>query len=142
MHVNAMLSNIAYALSCLERRNELDENKKRKCTTDQRAWYEVEVLMAEPRLSSYMNKGMRGSTEQTFIPQEKAILIEECLDILTPQQRDAFIMVKVNRFPYETAAQIMNLKRTTIQNHVERASHKIETYLSTHKDQMSLPITG
>ncbi|MRX54828.1 Fis family transcriptional regulator [Bacillus idriensis] len=53
-------------------------------------------------------------------------LIEDALCTLSEREKDAFLMIKVEGLTFEYAAELMGIKKTSVQNHVERAIKKIE----------------
>lgn len=60
------------------------------------------------------------------LPIHQKVMIEEAIDGLTEKERDAFLMIRVEGLTYEYAAELMNIKKTSIQNHLQRAEKKIE----------------
>jgi len=53
-------------------------------------------------------------------------LIEDALCTLTDRERDVFMMVKVEGLTFEYTAELLGIKKSTIQTHLERAEKKIE----------------
>lgn len=53
-------------------------------------------------------------------------LIEDTLCTLTIRERDIFIMIKVEGIIFEYTAELLGLKKSTVQTHLERAEKKIE----------------
>ena len=66
-----------------------------------------------------------GDFERELTKYERE-MIEDALCELTTRERDAFMMVKVEGLSYEYAAELMDIKKTTVQTHVDRAEKKIE----------------
>ena len=53
-------------------------------------------------------------------------IIDDALCTLTEREKDVFFMIKVEGITYEYAAELLGVKKTTVQNHLERAIKKIE----------------
>lgn len=56
---------------------------------------------------------------------EDEITINSYLALFSPQEREAFTLVKGNNFSYEEAAVLMGCGKSTVQCYVERAEYKI-----------------
>jgi positive control factor len=53
-------------------------------------------------------------------------LIEDALCTLTEREKDVFIMIKVEGLTFEYTAELLAIKKSTVQSHLERAEKKIE----------------
>jgi positive control factor len=138
-HVNAMIRDCDYIIQWLE----TGSRPGLKRGIERRAGYQREMPMDMDMMRRYMGRGARGDQEaHPEISRDQMVMMEEALDILTIQQRDAFIMVAVNRFSLEMAADIMGLKKTSVQNHVDRAKAKIAAFITKYHYQTCMPITG
>jgi RNA polymerase sigma-70 factor (ECF subfamily) len=138
-HVAAMIRDCEYIIEWLETGRRPGNRRGIERRSKEQREFPVDV----DTVRRYMYGGKRGSTDGSAgIPEEQVIMMEEALSILTTQQRDAYIMVKVNRFSLENAADVMGLKKTTVQNHVDRAQLKISAFIAKYHYQLSLPITG
>lgn len=64
--------------------------------------------------------------EERELSQEEKEMIEDALCQLTKRERDIFIMIRVEMLSYEHVAELLGIKKTTVQTHLERAEKKIE----------------
>jgi positive control factor len=53
-------------------------------------------------------------------------LIDDALCTLTSREKDIFFMIKVEGLTYENTADLLGVKKSTVQTHLERAEKKIE----------------
>ncbi|MGM0854286.1 MAG: sigma factor-like helix-turn-helix DNA-binding protein [Bacillota bacterium] len=60
------------------------------------------------------------------LTEDERGMIEDAICDLTKREKDAYFMVKVEGLSYKCAAELMGIKKTTLQNHVGRAKKKIE----------------
>nr|WP_278187292.1 MULTISPECIES: sigma-70 family RNA polymerase sigma factor [Bacillaceae] len=52
-------------------------------------------------------------------------IIEDALCTLTVREKDIFLMIKVEGITYEYTAELLGIKKSTVQSHLERAEKKI-----------------
>lgn len=138
-HVNAMIRDCHYVIEWLGtgRRPGTKRGIERSAKKDR------EIPMDMDILRRYMGRGERCNLHfHKEISHDQMVMMESALDILTVQQRDAFVMVAVNRFSLEMAAETMGLKKTSVQNHVDRAKAKISAFITKYHYQTCLPISG
>jgi positive control factor len=60
-------------------------------------------------------------------------IIDDALCTLTEKEKDVFLMIKVEGITFEYTAELLGVKKSTVQTHFERAEKKIE-----HRKQESL----
>lgn len=53
-------------------------------------------------------------------------IIEDALCTLTKREKEIFIMIKAEGLTYEYTAELLGVKKSTVQTHLERAEKKIE----------------
>ncbi|AGK52018.1 positive control sigma-like factor [Bacillus sp. 1NLA3E] len=53
-------------------------------------------------------------------------IIEDALCTLTEREKDVFLMIKVEGITFEYTAEILGVKKSTVQTHFKRAEKKIE----------------
>lgn len=53
-------------------------------------------------------------------------IIDDALCTLTEREKDVFLMIKVEGITFEFTAEILGIKKSTVQTHYERAEKKIE----------------
>lgn len=53
-------------------------------------------------------------------------IIDDALCTLTDREKEVFLMIKVEGLTFEYTAELMGIKKTTVQTHLERAENKIE----------------
>jgi RNA polymerase sigma factor (sigma-70 family) len=53
-------------------------------------------------------------------------IIEDVLCTLTEREKDVFLMIKVEGITFEYVAELLGVKKSTVQSHFERAEKKIE----------------
>src|SRR5574341_795327 len=134
-HVNGMIRDCQYVIEWME----TGRRPGNRRGIERRAKKDREIPMDLDILRRYMGRGSRGVLEfHKEITHEQMVMMESALDILTVQQRDAFVMVVVNRFSLEMAADVMGLKKTSVQNHVDRAKAKITAFITKYHYQICL----
>lgn len=52
-------------------------------------------------------------------------IIDDALCTLTEREKDIFLMIKVEGITYEYTAELLGIKKSTVQSHLERAEKKI-----------------
>lgn len=62
---------------------------------------------------------------QGELSSDQLELLEDLLAKLTVRERDAFVLVRGRGYSYSEAAELMNIKKTSLQNMVERAEKKL-----------------
>lgn len=138
-HVRSMISDCNYVIEWLE----TGRRPGNRRGIERRSKEQREIPIDPLTMRMYMYRGKRGDVDSNKgISAEQVIMMEEALAILTKQQCDSFVMVKVNGYSLEYAAEIMGLKKTSVQNHVDRAALKISAFVTKYHHQISLGITG
>lgn len=64
--------------------------------------------------------------EERELTREEKEMIEDALCELTQRERDVFIMIRAEGLTYEHVAELLGVKKSTVQTHLERAEKKIE----------------
>ncbi|WP_416730288.1 sigma factor-like helix-turn-helix DNA-binding protein [Fictibacillus sp. JL2B1089] len=60
------------------------------------------------------------------LPSFEKEIIEDALCTLTNRERDVFMMIKVEGLTFEYTAELIGVKKSTVQTHLERAERKID----------------
>lgn len=58
------------------------------------------------------------------LSEEQKELLADLLEILTPKEKEAFVMIRGNGYSFSEAAEIMKVTKGTVQNLVARAEEK------------------
>lgn len=66
-----------------------------------------------------------GKPKREELSSDQLELLEDLLARLTLRERDAFVMVRGRGYSYSEAAELMHVKKTSLQNMVERAEKKL-----------------
>lgn len=61
--------------------------------------------------------------------KEKAIALYQAIDKLSPNQRVAFTLIKIDEMPYAEASEVMNLSIKAVESLVSRAKENIKKQL-------------
>lgn len=115
-HVASMIRDLEFVIEWLETGRNPDSRRG----IDKR-----EVYTMNPQIIDRI-KIEKPEIEERELSQEEKGMIEDALCELTKRERDAFIMVKAEGLSYEHAAELMGVKKGTLQSYVERAIKKIE----------------
>lgn len=59
------------------------------------------------------------------LTEDEKVMIEDALSELTKREREVFMMIRAEGLTYEFTAELLGIKKTTVQNHLERAEKKI-----------------
>jgi RNA polymerase sigma-70 factor (ECF subfamily) len=76
----------------------------------------LDVLPVEPIYKSIAHEISRFEKE----------LIDDALCTLTDREQDVFFMIKVEGITFEYTAELLGIKKSTVQSHLKRAEKKIE----------------
>jgi positive control factor len=111
-----MESDLQYTIEWLENGRRPDSKKG----ADRKNVYVTDpaVLEALPVNSPY-----KALAQKLSLIQEE--IIEDALCTLTSRERDVFLMIKVEGLTFEYTAELLGVKKSTIQTHMERAERKI-----------------
>ena len=71
--------------------------------------------------------------------KELNALIEKGIDLLPPQQKNAFLLSRQESLSYEAIAQAMGISKETVKKHIGRALNFLRTYISNYSD-LTLPL--
>jgi len=83
------------------------------------------VYLTDPRVLDSLRVDSPAPAEKELSREEKE-LIEDALCTLTVREKDVFMLIKVEGITYEYAAELLGVKKSTVQKHLERAVRKIE----------------
>jgi len=94
-----------------------------------------EKLMQE--LISRM-KPFSTETDETIAFKEGEKLLNEALELISPQRRLVYQLSRTQGMSYDEIAQHLNLSRNTVKNHLVSALSFIRTYLGKHNEMLLL----
>lgn len=78
--------------------------------------------------------------EELLLNKEAAALLQQAIDQLSPQRRQAFNLCKIEGRSYEEASQIMGVSVATINSHITQSLQSIKIYVLKHQDKTLLII--
>lgn len=114
--INGMISDLEYAIEWLT----IGRNPDARRGIDKSGVYVTDPLVIESMLVT-----TKCHEERSLSTFEKE-LIEDALCSLSVREKDAFILVRVEGFTFEYAAELLGVKKGAAQSYVERAEKKIE----------------
>ncbi|MBC2239772.1 sigma factor-like helix-turn-helix DNA-binding protein [Listeria booriae] len=120
--IGGMISDVRYALEWM-RSARMPGNRR---GIERRSSYQREVCIDSVQLQAYVRNQETNESTISAWDKEK---IDNCLSILSDQQKDCFYMHVAKMYSLEDVATILGLQKTTVQNHVDRAKNKIKDYL-------------
>lgn len=77
-------------------------------------------------------------TEEEIYLKESKDLLDQAMDQLTPQRRQAFKLCKIDGYSYQQAADIMGISVSTVSNHLVHATHSVRDYILKSKGGVAL----
>lgn len=83
------------------------------------------VYLTDPRVLDSLRVDRPDPAEKELSREEQE-LIEDALCTLTVREKDVFMLIKVEGITFEYAAELLGIKKSTVQKHLERAVKKIE----------------
>jgi positive control factor len=114
--ISSMISDLEYAIDWLE----TGRNPDARRGIDKQGVYSMNPLTLDQL------EFEKSELVQRELTREEKELIEDALCRLSKREKDAFMLVKVEGVSFKDAAELMGIKKTTAQTHVERAEKKIE----------------
>jgi RNA polymerase sigma-70 factor (family 1) len=72
--------------------------------------------------------------EEAIISKEDISLLNEIINQLPPQRKQVFILCKVENKSYEEVSKLLNVSKSTIQDHMVKANHSIRDFLKKHPE--------
>lgn len=80
------------------------------------------------------------NAEELLLKKESALLLQQAIDQLSPQRRQAFNLCKIEGKSYEEASQLMGVSVATINSHITQSLQVIRAYILKHQDKTLLVI--
>jgi positive control factor len=114
--ISGMISDLEYALEWLnsgrnpDARRGIDKNG---------------VYLTDPAILDVLPVAPTYKTIAREISSFEQELIEDALCTLTEREKDVFLMIKVEGLTFEYSAELLGVKKSTVQSHLERAEKKI-----------------
>ena len=78
--------------------------------------------------------------EEILLNKEANALLQQAIDQLSPQRKQAFKLCKIEGRSYEEASQIMGVSVATINSHITQSLQTIKIYVLKHQDKTMLII--
>lgn len=72
--------------------------------------------------------------EEAMQYQQTTALLKKAVDQLSPQQKKAYELIKINGCSYKKAAEIMGISPLTIKEYLVASNKSIRNYILTHTD--------
>lgn len=79
-------------------------------------------------VNSMEHKEIEHTTDNVLDLKEASVILEQALEILTPQQRAAYELCHIQGLKYKDAADQMNVSYETVHSHMKEAIKKIRTH--------------
>ncbi|CAM4017968.1 sigma factor-like helix-turn-helix DNA-binding protein [Mesobacillus zeae] len=84
------------------------------------------VYLTDPAILNALHVKPLYSTITRGISNFKKEMIEDALCTLTEREKDVFIMIHAEGLTFDYTAQLLGVKKSTVQTHLERAEKKIQ----------------
>lgn len=127
-HVNAMIRDVEYVIQWLK----LGHKPGPQRGVERLAGYQREKLVDPLVMQSYVQQAGAGSP--TRITDGERQLIDDALQLLSPRERDCYVMAHGECFPHSEIAKLLGIDRGNVAHYIQRAQLK----LSRHYFQTSL----
>lgn len=127
---NAMINDLQYVIEWLSYGREPGKLRG----TDKRDVYSL--LMDEDALS-VLGDALPSESVPANISMKDKDRIEDALSALTKKERDAYVLHHGEQLSYERIADLMNVKKSTIQGHMERAEKKVNDQIEQSLFQLT-----
>ncbi|KAB2334278.1 sigma-70 family RNA polymerase sigma factor [Bacillus mesophilum] len=115
--INGMISDLEYAIEWM---------KSGRNPDGRRGVDKHGVYLTDPALLDVLPvQGVKPSDNKEMDSLQRE-LVEDALCTLTKRERDVFMMIKVEGLTYEHTADLLGIKKSTVQTHFERAEQKVE----------------
>lgn len=125
--VGNMISDLKYAIEWIE----TGRRPGAKRDIDRRSVYELTYHMDPVVLENYARAEEPMEEEQPVeLSEGDKLRIEDALSVLTESEKDVFMMYHVQQLSMEQIAQCRKVKKTSVQNQLERAKKKIKDQTS------------
>ncbi|MGJ1389418.1 RNA polymerase sigma factor [Sphingobacterium spiritivorum] len=79
------------------------------------------------------------TNEENYIEQLRA-LVDKAVDQLSPQQKNIFVLSKIERLKYKEISEKLNITPETVKKHMYYASKAIRDYVQNHMDEVIILI--
>ncbi|MGJ1284414.1 RNA polymerase sigma factor [Sphingobacterium spiritivorum] len=79
------------------------------------------------------------TNEDNYIEQLRA-LVDKAVDQLSPQQKNIFVLSKIERLKYKEISERLNITPETVKKHMYYASKAIRDYVQNHMDEVIIVI--
>lgn len=125
--INGMISDINYALEWM--RTAKQPGKKRGI--ERRAAYEREKPCDPLLMQRYVRSTVMSvyewdtAAKESVISEWERMQLEDALSTLTDREKEIYVMSRGHGLTMEKISNYLGVKKTTIQNHLERADKKI-----------------
>ncbi|MBM0064946.1 sigma-70 family RNA polymerase sigma factor [Alkalicoccobacillus gibsonii] len=124
--VGNMISDLKYAIEWIE----TGRRPGAKRDIDRRSVYELTYHMDPVVLENYARAEEPIEEEPVELTEGDKLRIDDALSVLTESEKDVFMMYHVQQLSMEQIAQCRKVKKTSVQNQLERAKKKIKEQTS------------
>jgi len=121
--ISGMVSDCEYVIEWLS----TGRRPGNKPGIERRAAYQREKLMDPLMMQAYVQKGNAGSPSN--LSDWERFQIEDALTGLSERERECFVMSRGECFSYNEIALMLDIKKSSVKEYVERAQHKISRNL-------------
>lgn len=97
-----------------------------KLATQQKYFYHIRELFEEES----------GNPEASLIHKQEKAILERAIEQLSPRQQQAYRLSREKGFSYEEIAQVMNITKPTVREHMVNSMHSIRKFLLAYKNQL------
>ncbi|MCY9288185.1 sigma-70 family RNA polymerase sigma factor [Bacillus haynesii] len=129
--IRNMMTDLEYVIDWLENGREPGIRR----AIDRRDAYK-RMLLKDPQIIDTFSEQIAFEPAQEVSAYDKA-RIETALSALTAREKEIFILHKVERFSYERIADMLGIKKSTVQTNVKRAQLKIAKQIEKPLDCMA-----
>ena len=119
--VGGMISDLEYTIEWIE----TGRKPGAKRDIDRRSVYELTYHMDPSVLENYARNIEPEETEEYEVSDWDKVRIDDALSVLTDSEKDVFLMHHAQQLSLEQIAAYRNVKKTSVQNQLERAKKKI-----------------
>ncbi|RDY70309.1 hypothetical protein DXT76_13640 [Halobacillus trueperi] len=123
--INSMISELTFALRWMEtgRHPGAKRGYDKKSVYRDMVYFDPKVLESHIELAQDFTNSSNPESTVNQIDREK---IEDALSVLSKREKDIYCMYHVENFSMAEIAKVLDVEKSTIQNHLKRANNKIK----------------
>ncbi|SEH78149.1 RNA polymerase sigma-70 factor, ECF subfamily [Halobacillus karajensis] len=123
---NHMISDLQYIIEWIEH----GRQPYAKRGIDRREAYRRLVYMEEEAMT-VLGRPLFAEEEHEELNDFDRERLEDCLSVLTKKEKDIYLMNKVEQLSYERIADILGIKKGTVQSYINRGENKIKEQIES-----------